>query len=347
MNSTRLTSLLALVAITAGLAILASADELWLTVLGAALVAGSAIALTRHFWRENDRKRKQATVAYERALATSVESLRGEISQEYQALNAEIESNRQRMDVFSRGILEYVTQVELDIETLSSRLDRRQVKNERLALRYRDDVLNQLSGVIGVYSVLRPTTPYAPFGGWAIGGDCAQRLLSLILEKRPKWILEIGSGLSTVIAAQALDLIGEDGRIISLEHETQWLERSREMVAEHGVSHRSQILHAPLTDFSIGKEIFHWYDISGVALPEEVQLIFVDGPPKATGDLARFPALPLLHDRLAAGGVILMDDAARPDERAAIDRWKSQFPDWEFRFHKDSKGTVEIIKGKG
>jgi hypothetical protein len=55
----------------------------------------------------------------------------------------------------------------------------------------------------------------------------------------------------------------------------------------------------------------------------------------------------MLLEHLGVGGVILMDDAGRPDERAAIERWGEEFPELTFRFHKDSNGTAEIIKGKG
>jgi hypothetical protein len=117
-------------------------------------------------------------------------------------------------------------------------------------------------------------------------------------------------------------------------------------VAEHGLSHRSTIVHAPLVDVHIGNELFRWYDLTGVSLPDQAEIIFVDGPPKSAGPLARYPALPLLFERLSSDGVLLMDDAARSEERAAVDRWNEEFFGIEIRFHADAKGSVEIHKAK-
>ena len=41
----------------------------------------------------------------------------------------------------------------------------------------------------------------------------------------------------------------------------------------------------------------------------------------SSGPLARYPALPLLRDRCAPGARFILDDAARPDEKAIINRW--------------------------
>lgn len=329
---------------TTGLVLMSTGGSLVMAVPGAMLVVGSAIVFARHFWREGDRKRKQDLMAYERTLSA-------QIAQATQTANLSREEIREdvtrRVDVFTQGVLEYMAQLELDVSESEQSSSKRFESLARGVSRSRDDVLTQVGGIIGVYSVLNPSTPYLAFGGWAIGGDCAQRLVSLILSKRPRYVLEVGSGLSTVLTAQALELLGGEGQVISFEHESQWLERSQAMVADHQMSHRSQILYTPLVETPIGGETFLWYDLSEVDLPEEVQLIFIDGPPKATGPLARYPAVPILLEHLRVGGVILMDDAGRPDERAAIERWGEEFPELTFRFHKDSNGTAEIIKGKG
>ncbi|HJQ92338.1 MAG TPA: hypothetical protein VJ950_11570, partial [Acidimicrobiia bacterium] len=267
MDATRLISLAVFVVASVGLAIVGRGESWPLTVAGASLMVGSALVFFRHFWRESDQKRKQEAASHARSLTAALSKFSNETESSQLALHASIEKTSNRIDVFSRGVLEYVAQLELDVKAATETLDRR-------AARYRDHVLAQLSGVIGVYSVLKPTIPYPPFGGWAIGGDCAQRLVSHILASRPTWILEAGSGLSTILAAQSLELLGGEGRVISFEHEAQWLERSTTLVAEHGMSHRSEIFYTPLIDVTIQGEEFRWYDLSRVELPEEVQLIF-------------------------------------------------------------------------
>jgi predicted O-methyltransferase YrrM len=352
MNSTRFSSLFSFVAASLGLTLLAAIDSIVWTAIGATLVVGSALLLTRHFWREGARKRKQELRAHENAVRAAITKV------SLDDLREDVGSLQSRFDVFTQGVLEYIAQLELDITEFERASETRLGESQRATnkrfdsldrdvSKYRDEILTQVAGVIGVYSILNPSTPYVSFGGWAIGGDCAQRLVTLILSKKPRYIIEAGSGLSTVLAAQAMERLGGEGQVISLEHDSSWLERTRQMLADHGVLNRAQVLFAPLVSLPVGNEAVTWYDFRDLALPKEVELIFIDGPPKATGPLARYPALPLLLEKLSIGGVILMDDAGRPDERAVVERWRVEFPDLEFRYHTDAKGTIEIIKGKG
>ena len=339
------TSAAVLVTLSAGLALLSLSDSWGVGVLGGLLVAAGALVLTRHFWREAEDRLKRESAALGRTVIAELESSHEMFESRITGLGSQLEEVARRSDAFARGVLEYVAQLELDAESDRKLVEKGLNSLERLSLSNRNDVLTQLSGVIGVYSVLRPAIPYPPFGGWAIGGDCAQRLVSLILRKRPRWVLEIGSGLSTILMSQTLELIGGDGHVISLEHEIEWLDRSRDLVSEFGLAHRTEVMHAPLVEMEIDGDFYTWYDLTQVVLPREVEVIFIDGPPKATGPMARYPAIPLLHDHLAIGGVVLMDDASRPDEKAAIERWQASYPYLSFLRHSDAKGTVEIIKG--
>jgi hypothetical protein len=56
-----------------------------------------------------------------------------------------------------------------------------------------------------------------------------------------------------------------------------------------------------------------------------IDLLFVDGPPKATGPQARFPAIPVLLSQLSDDALIVLDDTAREDERAISDRWVAEY----------------------
>jgi hypothetical protein len=50
-------------------------------------------------------------------------------------------------------------------------------------------------------------------------------------------------------------------------------------------------------------------------------MLVIDGPPATTQALARYPAVPLLRSTMSAACLIVLDDAARPDEQAAVARW--------------------------
>lgn len=360
MTPTRIVTLLVFLIGSAGLATLSIADSLTTTVAASALVVGAAIYMVRHFWRESANRNKQELASQMRHPMEALTELRQSGLELESSLRSELQRITARVDAFARGVLEYVSQVQLDLE--KTRLDLAQdlakgeadltsstqdlEKADERAKRAADHMMSQVLGVVGIYATLKPDLPYPPFGGWAVSGDCARRLVELVMTVRPSWVIEVGSGLSTLLIAQALEIVGGDGRVLALEHEKQWLDKSTALLALHGMAHRADVSHAPLEAIDLEDERFNWYDLSAVSLPDEAEVIFIDGPPKATGPLARYPALPLLIDRLVPGGVILMDDANRPDERAAIQRWQEEIPGLEVIFHSDAKGTVELRRGQ-
>jgi predicted O-methyltransferase YrrM len=360
MTSTRVATLVAFVVGTVGFALVAIVTATPLALAGGAMVMASAIYLVRHLWRESDRKRKSDVAAQRQDLSlvmtelnTTIENSWSNVEKPLRTAAGEISD---RLAAYNRAILEYVAQIQLDLAStkkdlvgLRKELDRQQSHHEaaerraeRRASKERAYIASEVSGVIGVYSALQPQLPYPPFGGWSISGDLASRLVELILTDHRRSIIEVGSGLSTLLIAQALELHGDAGHCIALEHDKGWLDKSNALLAQHGVSHRALVVHAPLVETDIRGEKFQWYDLSNAELPDQIDLLFIDGPPEGTGPLARYPALPVLIERLMPTGVVLMDDAYRPDERSAVERWRTEYPDLVIVRHSDSKGTFEI-----
>jgi predicted O-methyltransferase YrrM len=352
MTSTRVVTLVAFALGSGGLALLAIGSSTPQVVTGGVMVMSGAIYLVRHFWRESDRRRKEDLTRQSLDASEGRAELLTASKQIESSLRTDAREAAARMDAYTRAVLEYVAQVQLDLQSAQAeiawvrqRLEQDQKESEldkRRATKDRDLVVSQLSGVIGVYEALNPQKPYPSFGGWSISGDCARRLVELILADHHVSIVEMGSGLSTLLIAQALELLGKDGHCLALDHEKVWLEKTTKLLADHGVSHRADVMHAPLVDTDVSGETFRWYDLTQVELPEEIDLLFVDGPPTATGPLARYPALPLLIDRITPTGIVLMDDADRADERSVVERWKSEYVDLSVVHHSDAKGTVEI-----
>jgi predicted O-methyltransferase YrrM len=359
MTSTRVTTLVVFVVGCVGFAIGAIATTTSLALIGGAMIMASAIYLVRHLWRESDRKRKVEIAAQSRDLSVVMTELNATIENSWRSVENPLRAAGEiadRLASYDRAILEYLAQIQLDLTStqkdlagLRKELDRQQSQSEaadrraeRRTSKERAYLASELSGVIGVYSALRPRVPYPPFGGWTISGDLASRLVELILTNHSRSIIEVGSGFSTLLMAQALELNGGTGYCTALEHDKGWLDKSNSLLAQHGVSHRALVVHAPLVETIIRGEKFQWYDLSNAELPDQIDLMFIDGPPEGTGTLARYPALPLLIERLMPTGIVLMDDAYRPDERSAVDRWKSEYPDLVVVRHSDSKGTFEI-----
>lgn len=176
---------------------------------------------------------------------------------------------------------------------------------------------------------------------WSAGADFLALLVDFVLAVRPDMIVECGSGLSTLMLARCCALNGR-GRVLSLEHAPEYAARSRAELERYGLQGQATVLEAPLRPYTLGGDTHAWYDLAD--LPDTaVDLVVVDGPPGRSAPQARYPALPLLYARLGPACTIFLDDAARPDERAILTRWRGEFPEFSVDEVKTERGCA-ILK---
>lgn len=181
----------------------------------------------------------------------------------------------------------------------------------------------QLEALDWLRDELRLAHPLAPTRGFAAAPDALAELVRLVDEVTPGQVVELGSGVSTIVLARRLQQVGR-GRLTALEHLPEHAERTRAELARQGLRDVAEVVDAPLVDIRLGEASWRWYATDG--LPDTIDLLFVDGPPSGTGPLARYPALPLLRERLTPGAAVLVDDGDRPDERQAVERWQAELP---------------------
>jgi predicted O-methyltransferase YrrM len=199
-------------------------------------------------------------------------------------------------------------------------------------------LFQQLEALIAVYVDLRPNRSLPPTRAWAASPDLLRLIAAHVLEAKPEIVVECGSGVSTVVLARCLALNGS-GHVYSLENVPEYAKVTRMELARHDLSERATVLDAPLREHVLPSGRWLWYPVEG--LPEEpFDMLVVDGPPDSTGPLARYPAGPLLFGRLAKEGVIVLDDAARRAERAALDRWTAEDPGLMQEISDCEKGCV-------
>lgn len=175
-------------------------------------------------------------------------------------------------------------------------------------------------------------------GSWKADTGFLRHIIMQIEQRRPAVVVELGAGASTLIAAKALSLNG-GGRLVSLDQHEGFVNATRHWLADNALS--VDIRHAPL-DARIEGWPGRWYDADN--LPERIDMIIIDGPPWSVHPLVR-GAADSLFARLAPGGVILLDDAARPGERLVARRWRKHWPDIDFRLASDgTKGTLVGVR---
>jgi len=160
---------------------------------------------------------------------------------------------------------------------------------------------------------------------------------------KPTTIVELGSGASTPFMGLWARSVRPDARLFSIEHDRDHLVRTREMLSFLGVQGVT-VEHAPLVPLHLNDCSYLWYQ--GIPDVGAIDLLVVDGPPGATGDLSRFPAVPELAHALQHGARVLLDDVDRDDERACIERWTAH--QWHGRRLQhiqtvDSLAVLEVV----
>jgi predicted O-methyltransferase YrrM len=203
----------------------------------------------------------------------------------------------------------------------------------------------KVEDLLGLYHDIAPDRALPHMQGWAAGVDLARYLYRQVSEQGRENVIECGSGTSTVLFAYAMRARGA-GRVVALEHEPEFAEATRRMLRERDLDAWAEVVDAPLVAVPLGDATWHWYDPS--TLPDgPFDLLVVDGPPGKTGPQARYPALPLLRDRLSPGAMVVLDDALRPEELATAERWSAEFAEFTEERVGHERGTIVLRSPAG
>ncbi|MGZ3181051.1 MAG: class I SAM-dependent methyltransferase [Telluria sp.] len=186
-------------------------------------------------------------------------------------------------------------------------------------------MFKQLEALQGLYIDLGFKKSLPPTRGWAASPDFLMELARHALDEKPAVVVECSSGTSTLILARCMQING-GGKVYSLEHDARYAQETRAQLERHGLAEYAQVLFAPLNTFTVGQDSWQWYVHEVLPPLAEIDMIAIDGPPKDTGKLARYPAGPALFPRLSRFGAVFLDDAKRDDEKAILARWKREFP---------------------
>jgi hypothetical protein len=206
-----------------------------------------------------------------------------------------------------------------------------------------ENLLSQFEAIIDLRYLIKPIAPLPPSRGWAASPDFLRLVAETIFKSSPRLVVEASSGLSTIVIGYCLKSLGQ-GRVISLEHNQEYAKATQELLSLHGLSEVAEVVHAPLTQVSLAGEERPWYDISKLHTVCQIDLLVVDGPPQTTQHMARYPAMPIMHEKLSDAATVLLDDGARLDEAETARRWVSEFADLEASYIALEKGAFVFRK---
>jgi predicted O-methyltransferase YrrM len=210
-----------------------------------------------------------------------------------------------------------------------------------------DGNYRQVESLFSVFALLDIRRPIPPMRGSVISPDFANTLISIIMERKPSVIVELGSGVSTLIAAYSIDAT-TPGHIYSLDHDANYAAMTARHLDHHGLSHVATVRHAPLILQTVEGESCDWYDSTTLHDVDSIDVLVVDGPPQVhqPAAMARYPALPVFYSRLAQDAVIIVDDCNRDAEALMIRRWREQYPDFECEMTLGEKRHV-VLRRRG
>jgi predicted O-methyltransferase YrrM len=181
-------------------------------------------------------------------------------------------------------------------------------------------------------------------GGWSIDAFLGKFLVQHLMEHRPKCIVELGSGSSTILIARTLQLMGINYcDHVAVDHEAKYLAISRDYARLNGLEDRVTWLDCPLQHYQELDKL--WYGgLTEKLADRKIDLLIIDGPPGPLQPMSRYPALPLLLPYMSEHCTIILDDAIRSEEQDIARRWVQESPNFNLTFTHEGHGLAILTR---
>lgn len=174
---------------------------------------------------------------------------------------------------------------------------------------------------------------YLPFNSSSLRYSSIAVLLNDIVINERKYIVELGSGLTTILIAKLIKKNKlANVNFLSIEEDINWLNLIHKILEAEHCSEYVTLLNAPLTNSEICKPGYSWYDCKKITEylncnKTLIDCVLVDGPSAwhKEIELSRFPALPFFYSYLNDDSIVFLDDVNRAGEKVVLEEWKA-FP---------------------
>lgn len=188
---------------------------------------------------------------------------------------------------------------------------------------------------------------FHPWTSAALRPSAMLQVIADITINRRNFVVELGSGLSTLYIARVLAESG--GHLVAVEDDAEWRIIVGSMLARAGLTASVTLVDAPLQPCPHALDGLDWYDTAGVTAAigdRPIDLLLVDGPKAfdAPRRRARFPAWPVLGPMMAPRAAIALDDANRPGEQDVLARWQAT-QSFDFQLQPLAANLVMAVRG--
>lgn len=191
----------------------------------------------------------------------------------------------------------------------------------------------QTQALIQLTQLLDFKSPIPPTRSWAASPDLLLTITEIVRKYRPGLVVELGSGVSTLVAAKA-----GARKVVSIDNSGEFGGKTISLLKDHKVR-GVDVRIAPLQPYANG---FTWYDTSMIKDLKKIDLLIIDGPPGSKNPEARYPALAEFKDKLSSKAVIIIDDVHREGERKLAEDFAKAMPNHQLVILDHEKGTAVI-----
>lgn len=212
------------------------------------------------------------------------------------------------------------------INSLRDDVIKQQREGVRTTRQHLADRVALLEAYLQLQRLVELPGPMPRAGTWAASEDLLLWLVGQVLSTKPHLIVDLGSGQSSVWMAAAIRQTGGPGRVVAIDHDPVYAQQTRRLAERQGVSRWLDVRDAPLVSVTIDNRTSDWYEPAVFEDLLGIDLLCIDGPPGSGATQARWPALPILRDRLSPGAVVILDDLIRRDEQEIVAEWSQRFP---------------------
>ncbi len=178
-----------------------------------------------------------------------------------------------------------------------------------------------------------------PSGDDSAGPDLLREAILQINAVKPSLVVALGCGTGCVLLGHAVQACG--ARLVCLEQDESAVDLCKALITAHSLSAVVDLVYAPIVATILSNEIWCWYDVDKLEAGQ-IDILIVNGPPERVQKQSKYPALPLLCNRLNPSCVVLLAQGREAD--VAL-RWIERFPNFRLQF-RGVEGGVFLLSSK-
>nr|WP_264477769.1 FkbM family methyltransferase [Halomonas malpeensis] len=200
---------------------------------------------------------------------------------------------------------------------------------------------------------IRGRLPYLE--GREMAPDALLAVHEYIRQEKPRLVVLIGGEATALVAADALRQNGI-GKMIVFDHSQNFSSGTQNRLKREHLSVWCELNVSPLVEWdgehlgsvqreavAKNKKLLKWHhpdDFSGIS---NIDFLVVDGPHGSLCPYARYPALPVLFDKLSPSAEVWLDDTDRSDEKLIADEWAKKYS-LDLEFFSNENGLAKLKK---